>query len=43
MNKITCLSKKLKEFFNEKADKISYNKVYKKKEKAIVRKSHGLG
>ncbi|WP_349967088.1 MAG: hypothetical protein ABOJ95_000509 [Wolbachia endosymbiont of Armadillidium vulgare] len=23
MNKITCLSKKLKEFFNEKADKIS--------------------
>ncbi len=35
MNKITCLSKKLKEFFNEKADKISITTRFIKRKRKL--------
>lgn len=35
MNKITCLSKKLKEFFNEKADKISIRTGFIKRKRKL--------
>ncbi|WP_338481631.1 hypothetical protein [Wolbachia endosymbiont (group A) of Nomada hirtipes] len=37
MNKITCLSKKLKEFFNEKAEKISIIALF-----TIIRTDHNM-
>ncbi len=44
MNKITCLSKKLKEFFNEKADKISITtRFIKRKRKLSFIKAMVLG
>ncbi len=35
MNKITCLSKKLKEFFNEKAEKISITTRFIKRKRKL--------
>ncbi len=44
MNKITCLLKKLKEFFNEKADKISITtRFIKRKRKLSFVKAMVLG